>query len=53
MKLIVCDSNNELRYMVLPHLPSQIPGWRNMTDEKLLQLISRDLSVGTKRVVNC
>ena len=48
MKLRVHDSNNEVRYMVLPH-PSQIKDWQNKSDKELKQLLTRDLLIGVAR----
>eukprot|EP01084_Bolivina_argentea_P318076 551543_1 len=48
MKLKVHDSNNEVRYMILPH-ESQIPNWKYMKEEELKKLITRDMLIGVAR----
>ncbi|MXN17854.1 nitrile hydratase subunit alpha [Pseudooceanicola sp. GBMRC 2024] len=40
----VWDSNNELRYLVLPMRPEGTEGW---SEEKLAQLVTRDSMIGT------
>ena len=43
----VWDSNSELRYMVLPQRP---PGTEEMTEEELVDLVTRDAMVGVERL---
>ncbi|MBX4871022.1 nitrile hydratase subunit alpha [Rhizobium bangladeshense] len=40
----VYDSNAEIRYMVLPMRPDATEGW---TEEKLVELVTRDSMIGT------
>lgn len=40
----VWDSNNEIRYLVLPQRPEGTEGW---TEEKLARLVTRDSMIGT------
>lgn len=47
--LNVYDSTSDLRYMVIPHLPSQIPDWQKMSDYELEKRITRDMLIGVKR----
>ena len=49
MILNVYDSTSDLRYMVIPHLPTQIIGWEQMSDQGLEMLITRDMLIGVKR----
>lgn len=47
--LNVYDSTSDLRYMVIPHLPSQIPEWESINEKELEKLITRDMLIGVKR----
>merc|ERR1712228_521638 len=47
--LNVYDSTSDLRYMVIPHLPTQIPYWQNMSDYELEKRITRDMLIGVIR----
>ena len=49
VRLNVYDSTSDLRYMVIPHLPTQIPGWQRMSAGELEKLITRDMLIGVKR----
>jgi nitrile hydratase subunit alpha len=40
----VWDSNNELRYFVLPERPKGTEGW---TQERLASIVTRDAMIGT------
>eukprot|EP01083_Nonionella_stella_P065274 170894_1 len=48
MVLRVHDSTSELRYIVLPHT-SQIPNYKNMSDDQLAKIITRDMVIGVER----
>jgi nitrile hydratase len=41
----VWDSNAEIRYMVLPMRPAGTDGW---SEEKLAELVTRDMMIGTR-----
>jgi len=46
----VHDSAADLRYMVLPHFPSQIgPDWSKLSDEELVRMVTRDMLIGVRR----
>ena len=49
ISLRVHDSTSELRYMVLPHLPSQVPNWENMSHDELKSYLTRDMLIGVTR----
>eukprot|EP01084_Bolivina_argentea_P016239 30409_1 len=51
IKINIYDSTSNLRYLILPHLPSQIPGWETMSDRELKNKISRDMLIGVQRYV--
>ena len=43
----VWDSNSELRYMVLPQRP---PGTEDLTEDELVDLVTRDAMIGVERL---
>ena len=47
VEIEVWDSNSELRYMVLPQRP---PGTEDLTEDELVDLVTRDAMVGVERL---
>ena len=47
IEIHVHDSTSELRYMVLPHRP---PGTENLSEDDLVELVTRDAMIGVARL---